>query len=149
VICGAQSFTQMEEFGKAKREWLSKFLDLSHGIPSHDTFNNVFARLDPVVFEPCLLSWIQSLSRVTNGQILPLDGKRKRSPVSGNGAAWSEQLNAKRPKLGRKQVPNPSLADAPRKKLRRPPPKNAANCERQPSVGTSAASRLDRRPSVP
>jgi len=78
VICGAQSFTEMEEFGKAKREWLSKFLDLSNGIPSHDTFNAVFARLDPVVFEQCLLSWIQALEEVTDGQIMSVDGKTLR-----------------------------------------------------------------------
>jgi hypothetical protein len=78
VICGAQSFTEMEEFGKAKRDWLSKFLDLSNGIPSHEVFNNVFARLDPVVFEQCLLSWVEALFRVTRGQILPVDGKTLR-----------------------------------------------------------------------
>jgi len=78
VICGAQSFTEMEEFGKAKRDWLSKFLDLSNGIPSHDTFNSVFARLDPMQFEQCLLSWILALQELTGGQILAIDGKTLR-----------------------------------------------------------------------
>src|SRR5688572_19995364 len=53
VICGASGFTEMEEFGKRRRKWLGKFLDLSSGIPSHDTFNAVFARLKPDAFERC------------------------------------------------------------------------------------------------
>lgn len=78
VICGAEHFTEMEEFGREKRDWLSKYLDLSRGIPSHDTFNGVFARLKPRQFERCLLSWITSLFEVTEGQIIPIDGKTLR-----------------------------------------------------------------------
>lgn len=79
VLCGAQHFTQMEAFGKAKHEWLAKFLDLSNGIPSHNTFNNVFARLKPEQFERCLLSWMSSLHEATGGGIISLDGKTLRS----------------------------------------------------------------------
>ena len=68
VICGTQRFTEMEESGQARRQWLSECLELSNGIPSHDTFNNVFARLDPVVLQQCLLSWTQSLFRVARCQ---------------------------------------------------------------------------------
>jgi predicted transposase YbfD/YdcC len=78
VICGARHFTQMEEFGKNKREWLAKFLDLKNGIPSHDVFNAVFACLKPEQFEACLLSWITSLQVVTGGQVLAIDGKTLR-----------------------------------------------------------------------
>lgn len=78
VICGAEAFTEMEEFGKRKRKWLAKFFDLSNGIPSHDTFNTVFARLKPEQFERCLLSWITSLHEVSGGQILAVDGKTLR-----------------------------------------------------------------------
>src|SRR5262249_40611820 len=78
VICGARHFTEMEEFGKNKREWLAKFLDLKHGIPSHDVFNAVFACLKPEQFEACLLSWITSLHEVTGGQVLAIDGKTLR-----------------------------------------------------------------------
>jgi predicted transposase YbfD/YdcC len=78
VICGARHFTQMEEFGKNKREWLAKFLDLKNGIPSHDVFNAVFACLKPEQFEACLLSWITSLQEVTGGQVLAIDGKTLR-----------------------------------------------------------------------
>jgi len=78
VICGAQYFTEMEEFGKNKRDWLSKLLDLTNGIPSHDTFNGVFARLKPEQFERCLLSWITALHEISQGQILAIDGKTMR-----------------------------------------------------------------------
>lgn len=78
VICGASTFTEMEEFGKQKRKWLGKFLDLSSGIPSHDTFNAVFARLKPEQFERCLLSWIATLHEVSQGQLLAIDGKTLR-----------------------------------------------------------------------
>jgi predicted transposase YbfD/YdcC len=78
VICGCKHFTQMEAFGKAKAKWLARFLDLSPGIPSHDVFNAVFARLQPEAFERCLLSWVTALHEVTGGQILPIDGKTLR-----------------------------------------------------------------------
>jgi len=78
VICGAQHFTEMEEFGKKKRDWLARFLDLRHGIPSHDTFNGVFARLKPEQFEKCLLSWLTALQEITGGQVLAIDGKTLR-----------------------------------------------------------------------
>lgn len=78
VICGVKHFTQMEVFGKAKKDWLARFLDLSAGIPSHDTFNAVFTRLQPTAFEQALLGWITALHEVTAGQILAIDGKTLR-----------------------------------------------------------------------
>jgi predicted transposase YbfD/YdcC len=78
VICGCKHFTQMEAFGKAKTDWLARFLDLSRGIPSHDTFNTVFARLRPEVFERALLHWVTALQEATAGQILAIDGKTLR-----------------------------------------------------------------------
>ena len=56
VICGADTWVDVEEFGYAKRGWLETFLDLPNGIPSHDTFGRVFARLDPEQFQACFLS---------------------------------------------------------------------------------------------
>lgn len=53
VICGAEGWVDIEAFGKAKAEWLKTFLVLPNGIPSHDTFGRVFARLDPQQFEQC------------------------------------------------------------------------------------------------
>jgi predicted transposase YbfD/YdcC len=78
VICGAKHFTQMAAFGAAKQEWLARFLDLRHGIPSHDVFNAVFARLVPTAFEQALVAWVTALHQVSAGQILPIDGKALR-----------------------------------------------------------------------
>lgn len=78
VIAGGQYFTDMETFGKEKRSWLEKFLDLKDGIPAHDTFNRVFAALKPAEFEKCLLSWISALHETTGGQLLHIDGKTLR-----------------------------------------------------------------------
>jgi predicted transposase YbfD/YdcC len=78
VICGADDWEEVELFGQAKYDWLKGFLELPHGIPSHDTFNRVFARLDPAQFEQCFLSWVQAVAEVTKGQVIALDGKTLR-----------------------------------------------------------------------
>ena len=58
VICGADNWVEVEEFGHAKPEWLSRFLRLPNGIPSHDTFGRVFSRLDPEQFGACFMAWV-------------------------------------------------------------------------------------------
>src|ERR1700720_1617570 len=58
TLAGAGDWVAVERFGHAKFDWLSRFLDLSNGIPSHDTFGRVFARLDPVQFETCFRDWV-------------------------------------------------------------------------------------------
>ena len=63
VICGADDFVAIDEFGRLKRKWLAKFLDLTNGIPSHDRFNQVLAAIRPAEFEKCLLSWIAGRAR--------------------------------------------------------------------------------------
>lgn len=78
VICGADDFVAIAEFGEKKRHWFSEFLDLSHGIPSHDRFNAILAAIKPAEFEKCLLSWITALHEVTDGQIIAIDGKTLR-----------------------------------------------------------------------
>src|SRR5688572_17372105 len=79
IMVGGDGFQDMELFGKSKREWLEQFLDLPHGIPSHDTFGRVFARLDPQPFHECFLSWTQSVSKLTQGTVVSLDGKTVRA----------------------------------------------------------------------
>lgn len=80
VLCGAESFVEMEEFGSAKQFWLQSRLGLrlEHGIPSHDTFGRLFARLEPEAFEACFVRWTQSLHTLTSGQVVALDGKSLR-----------------------------------------------------------------------
>jgi len=75
LLCAAESFNDMEDFGKAKQEWFKTFLKLRNGIPSHDTFNRVFAALDPKDFLNCFLRWTQSLRESVAQEIVALDGK--------------------------------------------------------------------------
>jgi DDE_Tnp_1-associated len=78
AICGADGFTDMEEFGIAKENWLRQFLELPAGIPSHDTFGRVFARLKPGQFQQCFLSWVRAVADVTEDEIVSIDGKKLR-----------------------------------------------------------------------
>jgi len=86
VICGADSWVEVELFGNAKRGWFKKFLDLPNGIPSHDTFGRVFAALDADQFRDCFLRWIAAVSEITQGQVIGIDGKTlRRSHDRGQG----------------------------------------------------------------
>jgi predicted transposase YbfD/YdcC len=78
VVAGADDFVAIAEFGRKKRTWLSQFLDLRHGVPSHDRFNAIFAAIKPAEFEKCLLSWITALHEVGGGQVVAIDGKTLR-----------------------------------------------------------------------
>ncbi len=78
VLCGADDFVAIAKFGRTKRAWLARFLDLSSGIPSHDRFNAILAVIKPAEFEKCLLSWITSLQEITAGQVIAIDGKTLR-----------------------------------------------------------------------
>ena len=78
VICGADNWVELEQFGKSKEEWLKGFLELPNGIPSHDTFGRVFALLDAQQFRDCFLAWVQAVSAVTRGQVIAIDGKTLR-----------------------------------------------------------------------
>ena len=82
LLCGGESFNDMEEFGQAKYEWFKTFLTLRNGIPSHDTFNRVFAALDPKEFLDCFLRWTQSLRIAVAQEIVALDGKALRRALN-------------------------------------------------------------------
>lgn len=75
VICGADSWVAIETYGVAKYKWLQQFLELPNGIPSHDTFARVFARIDPQQFQECFLCWIKSVSKINEGEVIAIDGK--------------------------------------------------------------------------
>jgi len=77
VICGAEGWVEIEEFGKAKEAWFTEFLDLPNGIPSHDTFGRVFARIDPKQFEASFFEWVQGISKTVKG-VIAIDGKTLR-----------------------------------------------------------------------
>ena len=79
IMVGGDGFQDMELFGKSKQSWLEQFLYLPNGIPSHDTFGRVFARLHPKRFHQCFLSWTQAISEFTQGAVVSLDGKTVRA----------------------------------------------------------------------
>lgn len=80
VICGATDWTHIEEFGKARLDWLRDRLglELEFGIPSHDTFSRVFACLDPDILAKAFFDWIQAVCKSLDGDIIPIDGKTVR-----------------------------------------------------------------------
>jgi predicted transposase YbfD/YdcC len=81
TVSGANDFVAMEKFGKSKRAWLDKYLDLPRGIPSHDTFGRVFAALDPKNFVACFLQWVEALQEKTAGRVVAIDGKTARATL--------------------------------------------------------------------
>ena len=99
VTCGADDCTDLETFGKKRREWLATFLELRGGIPSHDTFRRVLGLLDRKQFAACLLPWTQALHEASGGKLIAIDGKALRRSArkkSGLGmlhlvTAWSSE----------------------------------------------------------
>ena len=78
VICGADGWVGVVAYAKAKLGWLGTFLELPHGIPSHDTFGKVFGRLDPDAFERRFMAWMKSLVELSGGKLVAIDGKSLR-----------------------------------------------------------------------
>ena len=99
LLCGGESFNDMEDFGYAKEEWFKTFLGLRSGIPSHDTFNRVFAALDPEQFLECFLRWTQSMRQAVAQEIVAMDGKALRRALNKDQSvkyvvsAWAESNN--------------------------------------------------------
>lgn len=88
VLCGADTWDEMEDFGHSKIDWLKTILELPNGIPSHDTFNRFFTSLDPVSFENCFLDWTKHIVKQTTGKVISIDGKTIRgSRGKGNKSA--------------------------------------------------------------
>lgn len=95
VICNAGSFEHIAEFGRAKHEWLKGFLDLLHGIPSADTFERVFSRIDSEEFKNCFMEWIQAISQLAKGEVIAVDGKTlRRSHDKSNGKSAIHMVSA-------------------------------------------------------
>lgn len=81
VICGADNWVAIEAFGHAKKEWLTRLLSLKNGIPSHDTFGNVFAVIDPEQFNLCFSRWVADLAHLSDGEVIAIDGKCLRGSI--------------------------------------------------------------------
>jgi predicted transposase YbfD/YdcC len=78
VICGAEGWVDVARYGQSKEQWLRSFLDLPHGIPSHDTFGKLFARLDPAELERCFQEWMATMVELSGGKLIAIDGKSLR-----------------------------------------------------------------------
>lgn len=99
VICGAESWKDIEAYGHSKSEWLKTFLSLPNGIPSHDTIARVFALLEPTQLQRCFVSWVKSIAELSLGEVVSLDGKSARRSYdkgAGKGAihmvsAWASE----------------------------------------------------------
>jgi predicted transposase YbfD/YdcC len=100
VISGAETWKQMVEFANSKEEFMRKFLMLPNGIPSEDTINRVFSSIDSSQFETCFIDWVNSISKISKGQVIAIDGKALRGAKS-NGkkspvhmvSAWASKNN--------------------------------------------------------
>ena len=99
TICGADNWVAIETFGKAKKDWFTQLLKLEHGIPSHDTFGNVFAAIDTQKFSESFSRWVADLAQLTPSQVIAIDGNCLRGSIdraSGKAAiymvsAWAHQ----------------------------------------------------------
>lgn len=99
VICGADNWVEIEEYGCAKEDWFTKQLGLTNGIPSHDTFGAVFAAIDQTQFSECFSHWVADLATLTDGDVIAIDGKCLRRSVDSSSkkaaihlvSAWAQQ----------------------------------------------------------
>ncbi len=94
MICGADSFVAIEEFGQSKETWLKTFLDLPNGIPSHDTLGRVFAILDPAALEEAFREWMKAVAGLTQGGVVALDGKTLRRSFHERGSGFIHMVSA-------------------------------------------------------
>lgn len=108
VICGANDWEDIEEYGELNYEWLKTVLELPNGIPSHDTFNRVFSLINAEALQQCFIGWVQSVAQISEGRIISIDGKRMCNSGEGGSkaiihmvSAWS---NANNMVLGQKKV---------------------------------------------
>jgi predicted transposase YbfD/YdcC len=79
VVCGAETWVDIENYGRAKQKWLSEFLELPNGIPSHDTVGRVFAQINPEEFQKCFMDWVKGIRTKTEQEIVAFDGKVSRN----------------------------------------------------------------------
>ncbi len=75
VLSGADGLVAIATYGKTKQAWLETFLDLPHGIPSHDTFGRVFGVLDPIELQNSFLSWVACITEKLNLELIHVDGQ--------------------------------------------------------------------------
>lgn len=113
LIAGAESWTEVATFGERKKTWLSRFVDLTNGIPSHDTFSTVFAQLKSESLRDSFISWAQAVFQQVSGGQVAVDGKKLRhsfdtssgQPMINMVSAWATEAGLV---LGQLKVPEGS-----------------------------------------
>jgi len=109
VLCGAEGWEEIEDFGHAKLAWLQQFFPYKNGIPRHDTVARVLSRLDPTALQHSFMSWINAACELTDGEVVAIDGKTVRRSFKGGDrksaihmvSAWACQNNVV---LGQRKV---------------------------------------------
>jgi predicted transposase YbfD/YdcC len=95
VVCGADGWSDVALFGKSKFKWFKTFLELPHGIPSHDTFGRVFGLIKPEEFQHSFLDWVKTIQQLTEGEVIAIDGKQLHgSKDESNGQAAIDMVSA-------------------------------------------------------
>jgi len=94
VICGADSFVGIEQFGIGREKWLKTFLNFPHGIPSHDTIGRVFGMLEPTALREAFRGWMSAVARLTQGGLVALDGKTLRRSFRAPGSGFIHMVSA-------------------------------------------------------
>ncbi len=95
VICGADGWVDVVLFGKSKMDWFKKLLELPKGIPSHDTFGRVFGLINPEEFQRSFLAWVQTIQKLTQGEVIAIDGKQLHGSADvGNGQTALDIVSA-------------------------------------------------------
>ncbi|MDR0352047.1 MAG: ISAs1 family transposase, partial [Opitutaceae bacterium] len=94
IICGDQTWEDIENYGITKKSWLETFLDLSNDIPSHDIFNRFFRALDPKALESYFLEWVKEVAKLTKGEVVSIDGKTLRGTKNRKGKILVHRVSA-------------------------------------------------------
>jgi hypothetical protein len=133
VICGAEHWTEIEEFGKSNEDWFRTFLELPHGIPSHDTFGRVFAALDPDEFERAFRSWVGAVAETSAGKHVAIDGKTVRGSFDAASESFaihmvSAWVHENHPKAGRCAAPASGNSRRTRSRTRSPRSRSSWRC---------------------
>jgi predicted transposase YbfD/YdcC len=95
VVCGANDPVHIERFGKSRRDFLEKFVDMSGGVPSHDTIGRVLAKLNPDALEALFARWMSAVAKATDQGVVAIDGKTLRRAVDkSRGGAFVHMVSA-------------------------------------------------------
>lgn len=95
VVCGAEGWEEIEDFGYSREEWLRQYLPFANGIPGHDTIAHAMSRLDPEALQASFVAWMQDVMTMTDRTVVAVDGKTfRRSFKNGDRRSAIHMVNA-------------------------------------------------------